>query len=203
VVIADFYGSNRPQGFPLETAKFDIGAYELPYYTVVAGEAETANGYIYSAMGELLAENFTQGFAKGSTMELFFEPAEGFKIGRAYYVVSNDGGLTFTGEEVDFLNELDQDLFWTTQVNASFKVMVVWESLTALKNLNQSDVKCFSTGDGIQIQGIKSGDIIRVYNTTGMLVKELNASGEQAIISLQQGMYVVRVADGVQKVVVK
>ncbi len=202
-VIDDFYGSNRPQGFPLETAKFDIGAYELPYYTVVAGEAETANGYIYSAMGELLAENFTQGFAKGSTMELFFEPAEGFKIGRAYYVVSNDGGLTFTGEEVDFLNELDQDLFWTTQVNASFKVKVVWESLTALKNLNQSDIKCFSTGNGIQIQGIKGGDIIRVYNTTGMLVKELNASGEQTMIPLQQGMYVVRVADGVQKVVVK
>ncbi len=202
-VIDDFYGSNRPQGFPLETAKFDIGAYELPYYTVVAGEAETANGYIYSAMGELLAENFTQGFAKGSTMELFFEPAEGFKIGRAYYVVSNDGGLTFTGEEVDFLNELDQDLFWTTQVNASFKVKVVWESLTALKNLNQSDIKCFSTGNGIQIQGIKSGDIIRVYNTTGMLVKELNASGEQTMIPLQQGMYVVRVTDGVQKVVVK
>ena len=134
---------------------------------------------------------------------LFFEPAEGFKIGRAYYVVSNDGGLTFTGEEVDFLNELDQDLFWTTQVNASFKVKVVWESLTALKNLNQSDIKCFSTGNGIQIQGIKSGDIIRVYNTTGMLVKELNASGEQTMIPLQQGMYVVRVTDGVQKVVVK
>ena len=80
---------------------------------------------------------------------------------------------------------------------------VVWESLTALKNLNQSDIKCFSTGNGIQIQGIKGGDIIRVYNTTGMLVKELNASGEQTMIPLQQGMYVVRVADGVQKVVVK
>lgn len=203
VVLIDFYGLNRPQGFPVAEAKYDIGAYELPYYTVVAGEAETANGTIYSKMGEPLAENFTQGFAKGSTLELYFEPAEGYKIGRAYYVMSNDGGLTFTGEEVEFLNELDQDLFWTTQVNVSFKVKVVWESLTALKNLNQSDIKCFSTGDGIQIQGIKSGDVIRVYNTTGMLVKELNASGEKTMIPLQQGMYVVRVAEGVQKVVVK
>jgi hypothetical protein len=203
VVIEDFFGSNRPQGFPLAEAKYDIGAYELPYYTVVAGESETANGFIYSAMGELLTEDFTYGYAKGSLLELYFEPANGYKIGRAYYVLSNDGGLTFTGEEVDFTEELDEDLFWSTHVNASFKVKVDWESLTALKNLNQSDIKCFSTGDGIQIQGIKSGDFIRVYNTTGMLVKELHASGEQTMIPLQQGIYVVRVAEGVQKVVVR
>lgn len=203
VVPVDFDGTNRPQGFPASEAKYDIGAYELPYYTVVAGEAETANGFIYSAMGELLAENFTRGYAKGSTLELYFEPAEGFKIGRAYYVLSNDGGFTFTGDEVDFLSELDQDMFWVTRVNAPMKIKVVWESQTALKDLNQTSIQCVNTKGGIQISGIKHGDFIRIYSIAGTTVKELKANGEKTLIPLQQGIYVVRLAEGVQKVLVR
>jgi hypothetical protein len=118
-------------------------------------------------------------------------------------VLSTDGGLTFTGEEVDFLQELDQDLFWTTQVKASIKVVVGWESLTGLNILNTTSIKCFSTKEGIQIAGINRGDNIKVYNITGMLVKELSASGEQVTIPVQHGMYIVRLAEGVQKVLVK
>jgi hypothetical protein len=203
VVINDFEGNNRPQGFPVETAKYDIGAYELPYYTVVAGESASAKGFIYSAMGELLAENFTQGFAKGSLIELFFEAAAGYKIGRAYYVTSTDGGLTFTGPEVDFSSELDQDGFWSARVYASFKVKVDWVSLTGLNRIDNTLVQCFSTGNGIQIQGMQEGDVLRVYHITGSLLSEVISQGSQTHIPTPKGTYIVRLNNAVQKVVVQ
>lgn len=202
-VIEDFAGYNRPQGFPVETASFDIGAYELPYFLVLAGEAETANGYVYSAMGELLPENFTYGYAKGSLFELYFEPKAGYKIDKAYYIVSNDGGLTFKGEQVDFTNQIDQDGFWSTHIQTAFKVQVDWVSLTSVKKLDDSSIQCFGTENGIQINGVSNGDLIRVYNISGMLVNKISAHEGQTFVAVPKGMYIVRLAQGVQKVLVK
>lgn len=203
VVVEDFEGNDRPQGFPVATARYDIGAYELPYYTVVAGEPASAKGYIYSAMGELLAENFTQGFAKGSLIELFFEAATGYKIGRAYYVTSTDGGQTFTGQEVDITSQLDQDGFWSARVYESFRVKVDWVSLTGLNRIDNSLVQCYNTGTGIQIQGMREGDVLRIYHITGSLLSEMKSQGSQTHIPAPKGTYIVRLNNAVQKVVVQ
>ncbi len=202
-VVEDFAGYNRPQGFPVETASYDIGAYELPYFLVVAGETETANGYVYSAMGELLPENYTYGYAKGSLLELYFEPKTGYKLEKAYYIVSNDGGLTFSGEQVDFTNEIDQDGFWSTHVHNALKVKIDWVSLTSVKKLDASLIQCFGTDNGIQINGVSNGDQIRVYNISGMLVNDIRAHEGQIFITAPKGMYIVRLSQGVQKVMVK
>lgn len=202
-VVEDFYTTNRPQGFPVSEAKYDIGAYELPFYTVVAGEPENANGKIYSSDGQVLSPNFTQGYAKGSSLELLFEAAEGYKIGKAYYVLSNDGGVTFTGEEVEFTSEIDTDFFWKTKVNASFHVKVVWESLNALKSLDGTSIKCYGVNNGIRIQGVQNGDNIKIYNISGMLVAEKTADAQDLLVPVKKGVYVVRLAEGAGKVSVK
>lgn len=202
-VTSDFAGVTRPQGFPLVDAKYDIGAYELPYYLVVAGEGETGNGYIYSSMGEVLAKDYTYGYAKGSKLELFFEPKAGYKMDRAYYTISSDGGSTFTGEEVDFKEDIDQDGFWSMTVQNSFKVNIVWTPLSALHDFNSTAINCFGTKGGVQINGIEKQETIRLYNLSGMEIHKVNAAAGDVFINVPQGVYVVRIADKAAKVVVK
>lgn len=202
-VTSDFAGLPRPQGYPQAEAKYDIGAYELPYYIVVAGEGETGNGYIYSALGEILAKDYSYGYAKGSKLELFFEPKSGYEMERAFYTVSNDGGLTFTGNEVDFKNDIDKDGFWSVAVHNSFKVNIVWRSLTSVKSLSDAGINCFGKQGGIQINGIPSAQEISIYNASGMKVKTITTNNSDAFVSLTQGIYLVKMNEGVQKVFVK
>lgn len=202
-VTGDFAGVNRPQGFPVVEAKYDIGAYELPYYLVVAGEGETGNGYVYSSMGEVLAKDYTYGYAKGSKLELFFEPKAGYKMERAYYTISTDGGSTFTGAEVDFKQDIDQDGFWSMTVQNSFKVNIVWTPISGLQDFKSTQINCFGTNGGVQINGIEKQETIRLFNLSGMEVYKVNTSAGDVFINVPQGVYVVRIADKAAKVVVK
>ena len=202
-VTDDYTGLPRPQGYPQAEAKYDIGAYELPYYIVVAGEGDSGNGYIYSGLGEILAKNYTYGYAKGSKLELFFEPKKNYEIERAYYTVSNDGGLTFTGKEVDFKTEIDKDGFWSVAVNNSFKVSVIWRSLTAVNSLTDAGIICYGKQGGIQINEIEGTQKIHIFNSSGMMVKSIDNNTSEVFIPMHQGFYLVKINDGVQKVIVK
>lgn len=203
VVTDDHAGLPRPQGYPQTEAKYDIGAYELPYYIVVAGEGETGNGYVYSSLGEILEKDYTYGYAKGSKLELFFEPKAGYEMERAYYTISNDGGLTFTGSEVDFINDIDQDGFWSVTVNNSFKVTIVWRSLTAVNSLTDAGIICYGKQGGIQINKIPGAQVIQIFNVTGLMEKNIITNSSEVFIPMHQGLYLVKINKGVQKVIVK
>ena len=202
-VATDILGTSRPQGYPIETARFDIGAYELPYYTVVVGEPTSANGAIYSALGILLPENSSQAYAKGDKIELFFQPNNGYTINRAYYTASTDGGTTFTGNQTDITANISSEGFWTGTVSAPFKVSVVWKSLTALKELNTNKIKCMITDNGVNISGLNSDDRVSVYQTNGILVYQSQATSNQTHISLTKGVYILRIANSAKKLIIK
>ncbi len=202
-VMVDFAGLNRPQGFPEAEAKYDIGAYELPYYTVVAGEKAGAQGKIYSSLGELLPENFSYGYAKGTLLELFFEPLTSNEIARAYYTVSTDGGLTFTGKEVEFTDEIDTDGFWRTSVNESFKVSVVWIAGTSNAHLNTGSLRVQGDRGTIRISGLEAGELVDVYAFSGVLVKTIKAPSTELQLEAEAGLYLVRTASGVAKAIVR
>lgn len=203
VVDVDIFGNLRPQGFPFNTAKYDIGAYELPFYPVVIGVPSNAKGAVYSAMGELLPENHMHGYARGGMIELFFEADNAYKINKAYYVVSTDGGTTFDGASYDFTSELDEDGFWRSAVTQSFKVYVEWGSITALDKINNNIVKCYSTKDGIHINGVGLGDAISIYNLMGVKQYVIQANNENVLVPMPAGVYIVRVNNAVQKVIVE
>jgi len=202
-VVVDFTGLNRPQGFPAAEANYDIGAYELPYYTVVAGEKDGAQGKIYSSLGELLPENFSYGYARGSLLELFFEPLTSNEIARAYYTLSTDGGLTFTGDEVEFTGEIDNDGFWRTHVNASFKVSVVWVAGTSTDEFDRPEVRLYGEAGAIRIAGLETGERVDVYSLAGVLVKSVKSTSTELQLDAAAGMYLVRTSAGVNKVIVR
>lgn len=202
-VVKDITGLARPQGFPVATAKYDIGAYELPYYTIVAGEAVDAGGKIYDKLGVLLTKDFTKGYAKGDKYELFFEAKTANPIYRAYYTISDDNGITFKGSQVNFTSEIDKDGMWSTTVKNSFKVSVEWVKPTAVKGLNDSGIVCFGTNNGVQIQGLTANKEVKIYNMSGMQMSKINAEGTDLFVPLNRGVYFVVMSEGSQKVIVK
>ncbi len=202
-ITTDITGLARPQDWPVDSARFDIGAYELPYYIVVAGEPENANGEVRTGDDVLLEENHTEGYMKGSEMELYFAPKAGYKVGRVYYTISTDGGITFTGEQVDFTNDLDADGFWNTQVENPFKVTVEWAISSSLPGLSDNNILVISKENGIEIQGAEAGNVVTVYNVNGTTVYVSTLNESRLFIPLIKGVYLVRIADGVEKVVVK
>ncbi len=199
----DFTGTVRPQGYPSSSALSDIGAYELPYYIVVAGEAATANGAIYSSLGVLLPENYTNGYAKGSTVEFLFQPNAGHTLYSAKYINSTDGGLTFTGTSTDFTSQIGADGFWTGTINSSFKISVVWDKPNALKELSSDKIKCLVSSNGVNITGLSSGDLVSVYGVNGILVKLSKVINNELYIPLVKGVYVLRVADTAKKLIIR
>ena len=196
-VTADYAGLARPQG-----ASFDIGAYELPYYTVIAGEPATANGAIYSSLGVLLAENTSNSYAKGSALELMFQPNTGHTLYKAYYTSSTDGGLTFTGAQTDFTSLIGADGFWITTVNSNFKVSVVWDKPNALQQLMTDKIKCLVSDQAVEIVGLTAGTKVSVYSVNGSLVNQGLATSDRMRIALSKGVYIVRVADSATKLII-
>jgi hypothetical protein len=104
---------------------------------------------------------------------------------------------------VDFKNDIDKDGFWSMAVHNSFKVNIVWRSLTSVKSLSDAGVNCFGKQGGIQINGIPSAQEISIYNASGMKVKTITTNNSDAFVSLTQGIYLVKMNEGVQKVFVK
>lgn len=169
---------------------------------MLAGDAGT-NGTIYTGFGEEVKQEQYFGVPAGSELEFYLNPAEGYKVDRVYYKKSTDGGVTYTGEEVDVTKALDNDGFLKLKVDATCKLVVVWESLSGLKKLDNSAIQCFTSGNGIQINGIAVGSIVKVYNIAGVIVSEFVANSNNVTIPLKSGVFVVRLDEGVQKVIVK
>lgn len=199
----DFEGRVRPQGYPVQTAQSDIGAYELAYHTVIAGEGEFSNGYIYSSLGEILPVDFSYGYLDGNLLELFFEAKSGYVIKRAYYTISKDGGVTFDGQEVDFTAEIDQDGLWSTLVNNSFKVTVEWDFPSALESNFNSLVYVSNYQNGIQITGLDKTSTIRLYTATGTMIKHVITQSAEIALPLEKGFYLLQINDIVRKILVK
>jgi len=76
-------------------------------------------------------------------------------------------------------------------------------SLTSVKSLNDAGVNCFGKQGGIQINGIPTAQEISIYNASGMKVKTVVTNNPDAFVSLSQGIYLVKMNEGVQKVFVK
>lgn len=202
-VTTDIVGLSRPQGYPLATALPDMGAYELPYYTVVVGEPASANGAVYTALGELIAENHSSAYAKGSKVEFLFQPNASHSLFKAYYTSSTDGGSTFTGAVTDFTAQIGNDGFWTGTINSNIKISVVWDGPNALSALVSDNIKCLVSSTGVTVMGLSAGDLVSVYGVNGILAAKNKVVANQAYIALAKGVYILRVADKAQKLIVK
>ncbi|MDR1336029.1 MAG: right-handed parallel beta-helix repeat-containing protein [Tannerella sp.] len=200
---SDIFGTARPQGFPFADAKSDIGAYELPYYSVAFDAYNKTEGMIYGEDGSaVLTKDTVLAFAAGRNALFYFMPALPHK---AYITASTNGGLTYIGAKTDITSEIDPiDQSWKTQVTFPFQISVEWTPVSsALNEVAATQISCTGGDRAITVSGAARGESILIYHAGGALIRRMQATGDRMSISVPGGMYIVRAGDIARKVVVK
>jgi len=79
----------------------------------------------------------------------------------------------------------------------------VVEMSTALQPISQSIIKIITDYGKLTISNAESGSSVQVFTVSGIKVKEQRVESNNTIISLISGMYIVRVGNYSDKVIVK
>jgi hypothetical protein len=74
---------------------------------------------------------------------------------------------------------------------------------TGITDKNISEMKCFTTNNTIHVSGVELGKLIDIYNSVGQKIKSITATANNNISLSAKGMYVVKVDDTVQKLILK
>ncbi|MEA4937395.1 MAG: choice-of-anchor Q domain-containing protein [Paludibacter sp.] len=179
-VTTDYNGISRPQG-----ASYDIGAYELPYYntTVTFNTGGTVNAL---TSGDILSE------PKGKPLAFTITPDTGKKIKSVLY----------NGAEVK--SELVSGVYTAPALTASATLVVEFEvDLSTATNDLQTKIQCFAADGKIQLRGLSEGIILSVYSVTGATVYNQAVRASEMTLSVNKGIYIVKVNGNVTKVVVE
>ena len=121
---------------------------------------------------------------KGSSLTFTIHIENGWKILSVF----------FNGEDVT--NQLDADnAFTTPAINESSTLSIVYEQkTTAVSAPISSQIKVVPTPSGISVLYTKTGDLIQVYSTDGILQESTRAEGERTDIPLAKDkVYIVKV----------
>lgn len=176
----DLAGLARPQG-----AAYDIGAYELAYYnlTVTFNEGGTVNAL---TSGDELNE------PKGKAITFTITPASGKSVKSVLY------------NNTEVKTELVEGVYSTPALTANSTLAVEFEdNLSTGINTEKQSFLCFSNGNQIEVQGLNAGEKVELYNVTGARMAVSNAENSKVSFNTGKGIYIVKVSDKVQKVVVR
>ncbi len=193
ILTEDITGLERPQG-----NSWDIGAYEHPFFTVTVVTIKgNENGVVFDANDEI-TEGDTFLFQKGSSLNWYFLPNEGYE---AYVTYTNaNGEETNISESIDAANEGLCSWVITEEMNINIDFR---EIDSGLHSLTADDIQLSTQNNLLTIKGLNINDAISVYSVTGALVYRASASQAEVSIPLSNGIYVVRINNAVQKAIMK
>jgi hypothetical protein len=174
----DITGLVRPQG-----TKYDIGAYEVPYYntTVTFNEFGTVDSY---ATGAVVSE------VKGKQLTFTITPNSLYKITSVLY------------NNVEVKGDMVGAIYTAPALSANSTLLVQFDLATGLDK-TIVDFRCISANNGLEISGLNAGEEVTVFNITGVKMASKTAHSSNVSLLLPQGIYMVKVANSVKKVIVK
>ncbi len=177
VPAVDFLSVSRPQG-----ASYDIGAYELPYFntTVTFNAGGTVNAL---TSGDVLSE------PKGKPLAFTITPSGGQQVASVKY------------NNVEVKEELVDGVYTAPALAANATLVVEFSATTSVNEINSGFV-CFANGNSIEIRGMKAGEEINVYSITGAALFTQKAVNNSMSVPVARGIYIVKAANQVKKVVV-
>lgn len=177
VPAVDFLSVSRPQG-----SAFDIGAYELPYFntTVTFNAGGTVNAL---TSGDILSE------PKGKPLAFTITPSSGQQIASVKY------------NDVEVKEELVEGVYTAPALTANATLVVEFSPTTSVNEIN-SGLVCFANENSIEIRGMKKGEEINVYSITGAALFSQKVVNSEINVPVSRGIYLVKVANQVKKVVV-
>jgi hypothetical protein len=179
-VTTDLTGLTRPQG-----SAYDMGAYELAYYnlTVTFNEGGTVNAL---TSGAVLNE------PKGKAIAFTITPASGKTVKSVLY------------NNTEVKTELVEGVYSTPALTANSTLVVEFEDNPSTGiNTEKQSFLCFANGNQIEVQGLNAGEKVELYNVTGARMAVSNAENSKVSFNTGKGIYIVKVSDKVQKVVVR
>jgi parallel beta-helix repeat protein len=176
-ILEDLSGISRPQG-----SAYDIGAYELPYFntTVTFNAGGTVNAL---TSGDMLSE------PKGKPLTFTITPSGGQQVASVKY------------NNVEVKEELVDGVYTAPALAANATLVVEFSATTSVTEIN-SDLVCFANGNSIEIRGMKAGEEINVYSITGAALFTQKAVNNSMSVPVARGIYIVKAANQVKKVVV-
>lgn len=194
ILTEDITGLERPQG-----EGWDIGAYEYPYFTVTLASIEGAEfGAIYDINYNNIATETPFLFKKGTALNWLIQPNEGYE---AYVTYTNaDDEEANISESIDAANE--GLCSWV--ITEDMDITVVFREIgSGLHSLTADNIQLSAQNNLLTIKGLNINDAISVYSVTGALVHHSSASQSEVSIPLNNGIYVVRINNAVQKAIMK
>ena len=177
-ITTDFAGNAR-----IVNTTVDAGAYELSYYntTVTFNEGGTVNAL---TSGAVLSE------PKGKPLAFTITAGSGKQIASVLY------------NDVEVKAELVEGVYTAPALAANATLVVEFSSTTALNDLNGT-LKCFSSDKGIELRGLSAGDEVALFSITGAKIQHRIVENESMSLPVNKGIYIVKVAGMVKKVVVE
>lgn len=177
LVTTDFNGVARPQG-----SAYDIGAHELQYFntTVTFNSGGTVNEL---TSGDILSE------PKGKPLVFTITPSGGQIIASVKY------------NDVEVKEELVEGVYNAPALSANATLEVEFSTTTSVNEINKG-FACFANGNMVQLTGIGTGDEVSLYSISGARLFNKIAVSTAMSVPVTRGIYLVKVAEKVKKVVV-
>ena len=179
----------RPQG-----GKSDMGAYEVPFYnsTVTFTSGGTVNTY---TTGDVDSK------PQGTQTAYVITPTYGYQLTSVKYnAVEQIANLT---NLIDGTNTYNGGTFTASALSANSTLDITFTAVTVTGVSNASNnFNCYAANQHIELKGLKIGDEVAVYTVTGAKVASQQVNSTSASIAVSRGIYLVKVAGQVKKVVV-
>lgn len=176
-VTTDFAGSAR-----IVHTTVDAGAYELPYYntTVTFNAGGTVNSL---TSGDILSE------PKGKPLSFTITPGGGQMIASVKY------------NDTEVKGDMEGNVYTAPALAANATLVVEFSPTTSLNGIKNSFV-CFASGNAVELQGVTVGDEVSIYSITGARLFYVKAVNAEMSVPVSRGIYLVKVADSVRKIVI-
>jgi len=113
---------------------------------------------------------------------------------------SINGNLNFATSITLTDNDIDGDA--RKGSNRTFGADEYKGIVDAVQPLNTGNVFVYSLGRNIVIKGLTKGEFVTIYNVNGQQIKQITANENQTSLSLNSGVYLIKTAHQVIKVVI-
>ena len=190
-ITTDFAGLSRTQGTIV-----DLGAYELQYFgtTVTFNTGGTVNSYTSGDVDSKI---------QGTQLSFTISPIYGYQISSVLY--NGTEVKTQLTNLIDGVNYYNGGTYAAPALSQASTLVVSFASYptTSVNTQGKALIQVLSGNKQIELQGLTPGDEVNIYTLTGSKLIAEKAGTSTISMSLAQGIYIVKVANQIHKVVIR